>query len=763
MTRTLRWLVLLTLIGACDGGRDDTLADGDVSATATPTLAGTPIVDSTLRRAAAEIDAGHPWRATKRLAPVVSDSARRTPEAILLAARAAAGWEGWPQVERLLQGATWIDTTSGGLGRELLARAALEQGHDTVAVGQATSALADARDARARGVRTVLLARALDRVNSLDSASAAYRAAADRLPVVRDWLLLRAAGVERDSSRRAALYAGVRSAAARTRVPWTEAQALERNKQLAQAAARYAALGAMASAYRLRFAAATDSASRNALAAEVVRFVASRAGTGQARDAVDVLDRSGVTLSPQDELTIARSAVASGPVARAIAAYGRASSLLSDADRLRYGELLGRAGQYAAARAELDKVTSAQLAGDAAYQRARIAMLAGDRDAAKSALRDVATRYASDASAAPDALYLLADLRTDDGADADARELYRRLYTKYPSDSHADEARFHAGIIAYVAGDARTAAHEMDSLVALYPKSDEVNAGLYWAGRSYAKASDAKSAAARWREVARRDPLSYYAGLAAKRLHTPDWRPAPARGAAPRDAAVDSAVARLTMLRELGMDVEARFEIDALEDGASASPARLVATATALRDHGEPSRGIRLALRAIDQGMRDARVYRLAYPRIDADALEQAAAARKLGPAFVAGLIRQESSWNPRAVSVAGARGLMQVMPSVGASVARSLRFPVWDGNLLFDPDANLEIGTAHLAGALRDTPDRIRALAAYNAGAARVTRWATKQGVDDPEVFAERIPFVETRDYVRIVTRNAEVYRVLY
>lgn len=763
MTRILRIVAALTLGLACDASPDGAISAGDVSDGAAPTLAGAPAPDSTLRRAAAEISAGHPWRATRLLAPALRDSARRTPEVTLLAARAAAGWEGWQEVERLLKGSAWLDSASAGLGRELLARSALEQGNDSAAVREASAALADARDAKARAVRGVLLARALDRTNARDSASAAYHTAAERLPTVQDWLLLRAAGVERDSARRAALYARVRLAPARARVPWTEAQALERAGQPAQAAERYAALGSMANAFRLRLAAAPDSAARRALAADMVAYVDAHSGTGQARDVVDALDRSGAPLSPQDELTIARSVAASGPASRAIAAYGRASSLLSDADRLRYGELLGRAGQYATARAQLEGVTSAQLVGDAAYQRAWIAMLAGDGAAARAALRDVATRYAADASAAPDALYLLADLRTDDGADAEACQLYRQLYAKYPSDSHADEARFHAAMIAYVSGDARAAASEMDSLVARYPKSSEVAAGQYWAGRAYARSGSPRTAASRWRAIVAGDPLSYYAGLAAKRLKVPDWRPPPVTGAAPHDARVDSAIARVELLRQLGMDVEARFEIDALEDSASASTHRLIATATALRDHGEPSRGLRLALQALARGARDARLYRLAYPRIDADALEQAAATRHLDPAFVAGLIRQESSWYPRAVSPAGARGLMQVMPSVGASIARSLHFPVWDSGLLFDPDANLDLGTAHLASALKDTPDRIRALAAYNAGASRVTRWATKHGVDDPEVFAERIPFVETRDYVRIVSRNADVYRALY
>jgi soluble lytic murein transglycosylase len=106
---------------------------------------------------------------------------------------------------------------------------------------------------------------------------------------------------------------------------------------------------------------------------------------------------------------------------------------------------------------------------------------------------------------------------------------------------------------------------------------------------------------------------------------------------------------------------------------------------------------------------------------------------------------------------------MMQVMPAVGQQVARSLGYPVWDPVLLFEPDANLEIGIAHLAASIRQYDDLFRVLAAYNAGASRVRRWSTKPGTDDPEVFAERIPFVETRDYVRIVQRNADLYRALY
>jgi soluble lytic murein transglycosylase len=96
--------------------------------------------------------------------------------------------------------------------------------------------------------------------------------------------------------------------------------------------------------------------------------------------------------------------------------------------------------------------------------------------------------------------------------------------------------------------------------------------------------------------------------------------------------------------------------------------------------------------------------------------------------------------------------------------MARSTRYPVWSPSLLFDPDVNLQLGTTHLAAATRQYSDVVKVLAAYNAGNSRVERWSAKASASkDPETFAEQIPFVETRDYVRIVQRNAEMYRVLY
>ncbi|MFL5578171.1 MAG: transglycosylase SLT domain-containing protein [Gemmatimonadaceae bacterium] len=774
-------LCLLLAAGACDAPRAEPAHRSGGPPATRPALATDSVAlhpaDSTLRAAADAINAGHPYRATQLLAPALADSSRRTPEALYLAAAAAAGWQGWGEVERLVGAVPWADTRFGGAARVLAVRAALGLRRDSLALDRARAAVAvPAADAE-RGRRLVYLARAFDRLDQRDSAEVAYARAATLVPEIADWLRLRAAGVAADPAARERYYAGVASPVARARVRWTDASARERSRDFAGAARLYDSLGARPTAFRLLLVAAgPDSARRDSVRRDLVAFIRARAGTSDARTAVEVLDRAfPASLSAEEELAVARSAAVSGPANRAVAAFERATRArlaLSAEDRFAYAASLDRAGLERDAAAAYARVTApARLAAAAAYLRGRALLSADDLAGARRALRDAAARFPRDTSAA-NALALLADLATDDRRDAEARALYLRAARELPAARVAPRARFRAGIIALASGDARAALADFDALRTRWPSSDETIAAGYWAGRALAAAGDGAAARERWRAVAAREPLSYYAAAAARRLGETPWAPPAApegaggAGAVARVAAVDAAMARGALLEALGLDVEARFEYDAVaRDAAAAGGAdRLLAAGQAFLDAGQPSRAIALGWRAVESGAaRDARAYRLAYPVLERTLIDREATARGLDPAFVAALIRQESSFNPGATSPAGARGLMQVMPAVGAAIARARRLAPWDPILLYQPDVNVELGTAHLDNFLRQFTGPERALAAYNAGNSRVAAWTRKPGTDDPELFVERIPFVETRDYVRIVLRNRDMYRALY
>lgn len=761
-------IVLASTMACQQGDRRD--SPGEVSATLPLRPAPIPTPDVDVRAAQVELAEGRAAAASKLVMPVLRIPERRTPEALLVASRAAAEWGGWTLVKAMLAYEPWIDTRFGGEGRELLARGALERGEATEARINAEAALRVSGAADARAVRLVLLARALDRLDQRDSAAATYLKAADALPLAREWLLLRAAGSTASARERERMYASLRSAPARGRIANTEAQALERFRLDLAAAAAYEKIGDMPSAYRLRLSSDNDAASRSGLRAGLLGYLQRDARGDDLQRGIEVLDAVFPQLDATSQLLVARRAAEGGMSARAVAGFSRVPpASLTDADVVAWSRALIAVGRptEAARRLSARRIGAAS-AGAAQYLRGLALVRAGRPSAARPVLQRIVGAYSSSGEAA-DALFLLADMESDARRDPRARDLLQQSCVHKPTGSFSDEACFRSGILSYALGNARRAAVVLDELPTRFPNSPELTAATYWAGRAWERAGNPALARDRWTTIVTREPLSYYASVSARRLKTTQWTPAPAQLAP--SPHFQAAVARASVLRLLGMETEEKYEYEGMEAEAQESPSLALGAGVALLQQGEVPRAIRLGWKVVgpsraardSAGRFDNRGYALIYPLLRAPQLRAWSSANKLDPALVAAVIRQESSWNPRAVSRAGARGLMQLMPSVGEAIARSRRWPVWDPGLLFDPDVSLELGTSHLRAALSQYRDLPRALAAYNAGASRVQRWMRRTGARDPELFIEQIPFVETRDYVRIVMRNAEMYRALH
>jgi soluble lytic murein transglycosylase len=144
--------------------------------------------------------------------------------------------------------------------------------------------------------------------------------------------------------------------------------------------------------------------------------------------------------------------------------------------------------------------------------------------------------------------------------------------------------------------------------------------------------------------------------------------------------------------------------------------------------------------------------------------LDAAAKRQGVDPFLLAGLIRQESEFNPGAVSPAKAYGLTQVRPGTGRDFARRAGVERFTPNLLFDPGPSLKIGAAVLRSMIDQHGGKLEpTLAAYNAGPVRAADWITWGNWREPAEFIESIPFTETREYVQAVLRNADIYRRLY
>jgi soluble lytic murein transglycosylase len=149
--------------------------------------------------------------------------------------------------------------------------------------------------------------------------------------------------------------------------------------------------------------------------------------------------------------------------------------------------------------------------------------------------------------------------------------------------------------------------------------------------------------------------------------------------------------------------------------------------------------------------------WRILFPEPYWDTIKAESAKNNLDPYLVASLIRQESEFNPSAVSYANAWGLMQLEPSAGRAMAREEGMTHFETFQLLDPETNIRLGTLDHFGGVQEY-----ALAAYNAGDSRVVDWEAAGPYHGMDEFIESIPFTQTREYVEAILRNIETYRAI-
>ena len=372
-------------------------------------------------------------------------------------------------------------------------------------------------------------------------------------------------------------------------------------------------------------------------------------------------------------------------------------------------------------------------------------------------------------AAAGSALFLLGDAADD----RDRAIAYYRRAAEATASPDAREAGYRLGDRLLKADQPAAAAAAWEALVRRFPAGEQSAEAAYRAGVLHERAGRDGKAREMYAAAIAADPVSYHAiragdrmgadPLAAALANAREWPSAPGDGA---EAA--SALRRLDALREAGMDgrVEAGDGV-AGRAGWTAAPPRSWPWPRGCATAGTPWTASAWAARCWSGGGGewDARLLRVVFP-FPYRALLQAEAERAdVDPYLLAGLVRQESSFNPGARSWVGATGLSQIMPATGKWLAPGAGVSNFDPSLLAVPEINLRMGARYLRDQLRRYGGkRDLALAAYNAGPSRADRWRRELGYGgDPDRFRERIPFAETREYVQVVIRNAVVYRRLY
>ena len=466
-----------------------------------------------------------------------------------------------------------------------------------------------------------------------------------------------------------------------------------------------------------------------------------------------------------------------------------ASWLTPESDRARLDALLWR-GEYTAARRQVARVD----ARTAAIANARIA-LAGGYERARAALDRVAD------SDDPALLYDWARALRRAGHDDEAHRMLLRIDPGTLTRDHA--ARWWSEVNieardALAAGEAHTAlslvAHAelppgtaayaeqqfLGGFIALRPLKDPALAlrwferldanvsrpiskarAAYWEGRADEALGDTATALAHYRAAAAW-PDTFYGQLALARIDPAPSLHVPDSGveAVPRAAlADDTLMPEMRVLADLGLEHDLRL-FAAADAAAYPAPGHLKTLLASLTRWGYPEIAVRLAKEASYAGtaMPD-----YSHPVIALPSYPGPGAAPD--PALVLGLIRQETEFDPWAVSSAGARGLMQMMPASARIAARRAGLDFRPDAIMSDRTYNLQLGMVEFAGHLSLWGGSlVLASAGYNAGDGNVRKWLATNGDPragaDPVDWIEQIPFAETRNYVERVLENTEVYR---
>ncbi len=368
------------------------------------------------------------------------------------------------------------------------------------------------------------------------------------------------------------------------------------------------------------------------------------------------------------------------------------------------------------------------------------------------------------------AQFAAADIHEFFGRKDEAIQLYANLPKQYPRSQVRDDANWRLAWLYYRAGEWQPAFTTFGTLATQSSDGSFRTAARYWQARAAEKSGDQDTAKEFHRQIVNGADESYYQALAVRALERlgiviEEAKPNKISTGAEVDPPMSSEISfHLARARELTALVLHRLAVAELDEAdrqsRKSSRLRPVLMREYFRNHAY-GRSLILA-NQLPASYGERELYR--FPLAHWESIQRKAQERDLDPHLILALVRQESLFDARARSPAFALGLMQLLPSTAARVAKQLGFEPPSNEDLFEPEINLTLGTQYLKDLLqRYSNNWLKAIAAYNAGEAAVDRWEKEIVTDDIEEFVERIPYVETRGYVKLVMRNHRIYKKLY
>lgn len=408
-------------------------------------------------------------------------------------------------------------------------------------------------------------------------------------------------------------------------------------------------------------------------------------------------------------------------------------------------------------------------APNAFYRIGQILWNRNDNDRALEYFARLMERYPQGPQA-DRAQFATADIYESQNKNDEAAALYSSLPKKFPKSRVRDVSTWRLAWLHYRAREWQEA-HDAFRLLATQAQDGQYKtAATYWQARTAERLGGNDEAIRLYQEIIANAPESYYQALAAQGLERKGIAIVePSLEVAPNNAESDPPVSdqiafhllRARELTQLKLQGLAVTELETIQRTNHAEgPLRLLL----MREYAKNQayiNSVRIA-NQLPTAAAERDLYR--FPLAYWDTVKQKSLARDMDPYLIIALIRQESLFDSRARSSAAALGLMQLLPSTARRVAVQNGFTVPSNEALFDPELNLTLGTQYLKDLLqRYSNNWFKAIAAYNAGEAAVDRWNQAIVTEDIEEFVERIPYSETRQYVKLVMRNHRMYKRLY
>ncbi len=374
----------------------------------------------------------------------------------------------------------------------------------------------------------------------------------------------------------------------------------------------------------------------------------------------------------------------------------------------------------------------------------------------------------------------------------DSMSFYRMIVEEFPRGSRAEDCHWRIAWHEYRQGNFRQALDLFVEHLSRFASSGYRPAALYWAGRCQQNLGELAEAVQIYRAVADDFPAQYYGQLARKRLASLNDSAKAAYQTVSRRETVISEFSRkpsretqtdLAEVRKASVNDWPRvralaqvqlFELAAwelLRPQVYGSSKAIEFQAAQLFYKGKNFYQTTRTLRRIFPNYLELpfaslprEVWEMFYPANYDSIIFRETKKYSIDPWLIMALIRQESSFNPKAVSAANAHGLMQLLPSTARRLAKRMGVPRPSVASLYDPDLNIRLGTQYFSDLLTQfNGQKDKVLAGYNAGENRVESWLGEGNYADSAEFVENIPFSETRNYVKIIFRNYFFYRKLH